>query len=105
MKKFSIVCDDMKEFTECQKLLFKLGYGWNVINDEDEDEKTELYKKGIIGDSKIAILINYAGLTDGSFIYDNKYKEELNTDHFYRENPVFKYKQFARKYKLEKIKL
>lgn len=103
MKKFSVICDNKIEFLECQRLLFKIGYCWNVISDKYEEEKTMVTDWCNDDQYPAALLINFRNSNENSFIYDDKYTENKN-EFFYIENNVFKYKQFSRKYKLQKLK-
>ena len=100
LKKFSIICDNKTEFLECQKLLFKIGYVWNMLNNkENETLVTDWCNED---QYPAAILVNFRNSNENSFIYDENYTKN-KYESFYIENNLFKYKQFSRKYKLQKL--
>lgn len=103
MKRFSIICDNKIEFTKCQKLLFNIGYEWNVEGDNHDEDKKIVLEFCIDKEFPIGVLINYKWINPNSFICDEKYNTEKYNDPFYLEYKKYSFKVFARKYKLEKL--
>jgi len=103
MKKFSIICDNKIEFIECQKLLFNIGYEWNVEGDNHDEDKKIVLSFCSDREFPIGVIINYKYTNPNSFIYDEKYNTEKCDDPFYSKYKKYTFKVFSRKYKLKKL--